>query len=231
MKTDINEFKKHLNSESLSSGVLRSYLPEIYSLMKYREVNMWHHGETTFEHVKNVLVNIESLLSFNFIKEIELKDRILHYMESPTDEKSLYSRKEIFLLGTILHDIGKKDTYIKKDDNTTGFPNHEKVGKKSAKEILKRLKLVQSDIKLILDLIEFHASFNYLSSSLFKKPTDIHMRYIQDLISKLGENVFEISLLCFADFLSGATKDNIPELYSFQESMLKEIINLTSSMK
>jgi len=224
METYIRDLRSKLNAKMLVNGELKSYFPEVYELKKFKEINQWHRGETTFEHTWEVLNNVEEITKFKFVQDVDLKGKLINHIEDCNSSDGLFSRKELVVIGTILHDIGKMNTFVVKEDLTTGFPNHETEGVDIAKGITERIHLTPSDSDLVLSLVKYHASFNYLSTSIQDDTKEEKARKTNDLMLKIYNHAFEVALLNYADFLTSATKENNPELFLYQKDYLKNVL-------
>jgi len=108
------------------------------------------------------------------------------------------STDPIVRLATLLHDIGKPNTF-KRQNGTITFYNHEIVGSRIANSISKRLKLSRRDRERIFTLVRFHM-FHY-------QPHDTDAA-IRRFMRKVGlENIDDILDLREGDRLgSGARK-------------------------
>lgn len=102
---------------------------------------------------------------------------------------------------TLLHDIGKVDTYkIAKDGNVT-FYNHEVVGANIAKQICRRFNLSNDQTNKIYRLIRWH---------MFTINEDQTDASIRRFIKNVGlENVDDLMALRVGDRLGGGTKNAV----------------------
>ncbi len=228
----MNYFKKiEITAMALANESLKDIFPEIYELKKLIERNVWHRGETTFEHIVEVIENLEKLLPLEFIRDKKLKSKLLkRFISFMPKGAQKYNRKELLLLGALLHDIGKLQTYIINDDNTIRFPEHEEKGVEFAVNIAIRLEIKEQELSLIKDLVKYHAKPNYLSTSVRSKTPEEQTSAMRELIFFLGENAFEISLLALADFETSNTKHSDPDLFEFQQCYLTQFVLLASQL-
>lgn len=131
-----------VNNNKLFDEMIDILFPDILFLKTIFEINGWH-NETTYEHTRNVFVNLNHF--FDNSPHINVDQEILYYL-------------------AIYHDFGKSSTIIRNSDNTTSFPGHEKTSLSALpqEELIRRLgekryvslrELVEkhSDIHKILD--------------------------------------------------------------------------------
>lgn len=95
----------------------------------------------------------------------------------------------------LLHDVGKPDsmTMDKKDNNLVHFYGHAKVGSLMVPEIMKRLKMDNKTIKLVIRLVECHDD---RTASGEMSPASVRWS-----VHKIGKDIYEQYLqLAYADF-------------------------------
>ncbi len=80
--------------------------------------------------------------------------------------------QKILRWATLLHDIAKVDTVIRKDDGTLGFYGHDRLGGEIAYEFLKDLRYSNTFCKRVKRIIEMHMRPHFLGDS----PTDKALR-------------------------------------------------------
>ncbi len=80
--------------------------------------------------------------------------------------------QRILRWATLLHDIAKVDTVIRKDDGTLGFYGHDKLGGEIAYEFLKSLRYSNTFCKRVKRIIEMHMRPHFLGDN----PTDKALR-------------------------------------------------------
>ncbi len=148
---------RHTGLVELSqSGILKLIIPEIENLKSVPQPNQYHKEGDVFTHTYLAL-------------------------------KSLSRESSLTLCwATLLHDIGKPDTIIRKSDKII-FHNHAQKSAQITESILRRLKFSLSDIKAITFLVENHMRIFQVDkmrpSKRFRFLTSL---YIDDLI-KLTE--------------------------------------------
>jgi putative nucleotidyltransferase with HDIG domain len=124
------------------------------------------------------------------------------------------SKNPITRLATLLHDIGKADTYRK--DKKTGlitFYNHEVVGKNIAQKIANRLKLSKKESSKLVTLVAMH------QFSISEKLTD---KAIKRFIRQIGqENIEDILDLRTGDRLGSGAKKTSWRFELFKKRMIE----------
>jgi UTP:GlnB (protein PII) uridylyltransferase len=160
-------------------------VPELYELSSVVENNEGHDHDDVFNHTVHVLGELVEL-----IKDYEgrlgqlLGQRVVKY-----------TRKDLLMLATMLHDIAKKETLVKNADGRTSAEGHEKAGMRKAQVILQRFDLSAPEAEIVLEIIGFHGELHLLSekgSALTKSDTD-------DFRRKHAKLLPELLLLCMAD--------------------------------
>lgn len=108
------------------------------------------------------------------------------------------SKDPLVLLASLIHDIGKKDTFRKDDRGNVTFYGHETVGARLAKEIGKRLRLSSKQIDKLYSLIRWHMF------TVSEHQTDSAIRRF---IRNVGvENIDDMMAVRVGDRLGGGTQ-------------------------
>lgn len=138
-----DEMTKILMSKGARKGVeqlakygLSKYLfPELNDMFACEQNNRWH-IEDVGHHALSVMENVSVFSNTMHI----------------TDEKT----KEILLWAALLHDAGKVEAKIVKENGEDGFYGHSAISEKIAKDICERLHFSNSDKDRIVDLVANH---------------------------------------------------------------------------
>ncbi|MBI2103460.1 HD domain-containing protein [Candidatus Woesebacteria bacterium] len=134
---------------------------------------------------------------------------------------SLYSLKAvaeknsdpIVRLATLIHDIGKPQTYKKLDNGTITFYNHEVVGARMAKQIAERLRLSSKDSEKLWRLVRYH------QFTVNENQTDSALRRF---IRHVGiENVSDMLDLRVGDRLGGGARETSWRLEEFKKRLVE----------
>lgn len=139
---------------------------------------------------------------FGIVQEGPKHDRIYDIGEHCfLSLKHCPSNDPLVKFATLLHDIGKVDTYkIAKDGNVT-FYNHEVVGAHIAKQICKRFNLSNDQTNKVFNLVRWH---------MFTINEDQTDASIRRFIKNVGlENVDDMMALRVGDRLGGGTKNAV----------------------
>ena len=121
-----------------------------------------------------------------------------HYIRS-LDYAAQKNFNKYVRLAALFHDIGKPKTKRGKGLEAT-FYSHETEGAKMTKQILKRLKLSEKDVKKITKLVRYHLFYYH--------PDEVGQSSVRKLVRNVGlENIDELIQLRMADRIgSGCPK-------------------------
>lgn len=124
------------------------------------------------------------------------------------------SRDPVVRLATLLHDIGKPETYKENDQEIT-FYNHEVLGARTASKIAKRLRLAKKDVQRIFILVRYH---------MFYYQPEQSDASIRRFIKKVGlENIDDILDLREGDRLGSGAKKTSWRLEEFKERIIEQL--------
>ena len=199
--------------ENLKSGELERELPEFYELKTVIENNPWHDNESTFVHTLAVLEELQKIISGN------LDQKLINDLDQNIDT---HTRKELLFLATVFHDLGKKETIIKKDVYSF-FPKHEEVSVTKAGEILKKIELTGKEVAFVLNIIKNHTAVHSIVS---EDNPNIHAQFLE-LKSMNKEYFSELILMVWADTSSGQLKETEPKNFRFRVGYYKKQLGLS----
>jgi poly(A) polymerase/tRNA nucleotidyltransferase (CCA-adding enzyme) len=124
------------------------------------------------------------------------------------------SSDPVVRLATLIHDIGKPETYEEKDQEIT-FYNHEVLGSRIASKIAKRLRLAKKDVQRIFILVRYH---------MFYYQPEQSDASIRRFIKKVGlENIDDILDLREGDRLGSGAKKTSWRLEEFKERIIEQL--------
>lgn len=107
------------------------------------------------------------------------------------------SRLAFLKLATLLHDLGKPQTWeIESESGRHRFIKHDEIGAQMAQKILKKLKYSKNQIKYVTKLIRYHIYPSHLLKS------DVTEKALLRMFRRLEEDTIDIILLAKADRLS-----------------------------
>lgn len=201
-----------INIEKLRENQFEKELPEFYELKKVIENNDWHKNDSVFNHTLAVLEHLEKILE-------NTKYKITSYLNKKVDN---YKRKDLLFLGALFHDIGKKETMVKKG-KWAEYPRdkHEKYGSVKTKNILKRMDLSENEKSIVIQIVRCHGDMHYITDIENKKLKEQYKNFKFD-----NSNIFlELILLGMVDTLGSQVKENKPGEFKFRIDFYKKVIH------
>lgn len=127
--------------------------------------------------------------------------------------KECKSTDPITRFATLIHDIGKPQTYKKTDSGVITFYNHEIISTKIAINIANRLKFSRLESSKFIKLVRYH------QFTVDEKQTDSAIRRF---IKKVGlENIEDMLHLRVADRLGGGAKETSWRLEEFKKRLIE----------
>ena len=198
---------KDISIEKIKNGDFKDDIPEFYELKNVFENNLWHY-ETTFDHTLMVLEEYEKFVQNNKIGYLD--EKIGHY-----------SKRELFQIAILLHDISKKETIVIAEDQTTSFPNHEEEGGKKAKNILDNFDISQAEKKFIVSVISNHGKPHIILGD-----RDNCDSKLNELKNEISEIYRETLILAMVDTMGSKLKQNDQEEYNFRINKYRSILGI-----
>jgi putative nucleotidyltransferase with HDIG domain len=127
--------------------------------------------------------------------------------------KNCKSTDPIVRFATLIHDIGKPQTYKKIPNGTITFYNHEVVSTKIARRISERLKLSKKQSEKLITLVRYH------QFTVDERQTD---KAIRRFIRKVGKEYIKDMLdLRVGDRLGGGAKETSWRLEEFKKRLIE----------
>lgn len=204
-----------INSDSLEKKEYIETLPEYYALAAVTENGSWHNHQNTLHHVTSVFKNLELLLRFEN-KTDRQKKSVKAYLSTMVGTKT---RKEILIVATLLHDIGKVDTLLQRLDGSSSCPGHELVGAARVKNFTSRFGLNDRDESYVERIVRYHG-FIYQTMELIdangKKD-----KYFAIFTDTVGDIALELVLLMHADLLGSDLKTLNKKGFDFRVQLLE----------
>lgn len=203
-----------LTSERLKSGAFKDTLPEYYNLAVAVENNSWHKDQNVFDHCISVLAALEKIL------EQQRKDQPwLQAFLNQTHGK--YTRQQLLIIATVLHDIAKPQTLIINADGSTSCPGHERIGSCRVPDFSERFTLDKRGEQQIRHIVRDH-DFPSTIVSLIRARGNVHLycRYLREFAPY---TYTELLLLEQADMLgcNAAPHDEVEHRIKITEAMLR----------
>jgi len=130
--------------------------------------------------------------------------------------------KPLVRLAALLHDIGKVQTRKMSDEGDYSFYNHEVIGAKIAKRMMRRLKFSNSDIEVVCNLILNH---------MFHYTDDWSDGAVRRFMRKVGvENIPDLFDLREADRIGNGTRMGLPEPIKKLQDRIDAIIEAENAI-
>jgi len=125
-------------------------------------------------------------------------------------------------LAALLHDIGKVSTKKAGPDGDCTFYNHEVVGAKMTRRIMKRLKFSNSDIEIVNNLVLNH---------MFHYTDDWSDGAVRRFMRKVGvENIQDLFILREADRVGNGTRMGLPEPIKKLQDRIDRVIEAENAI-
>lgn len=177
--------------------MIAEYFPSILSFTDIFEQNEWH-NETTYEHIRNVFINLNNFLVAN--PNINIDHEVLYYM-------ALY------------HDIGKSST-IKMNSNITSFPGHEIVSSDTLPREELTFVLGEKRFAFLRNIIKKHGDIH----KILDNKSD-HLELLQKYKNQ-NKNIFlENLIFTLCDIKDSHLVKTNKEEYSSRINILENCIN------
>lgn len=123
------------------------------------------------------------------------------------------SKDPVTLFATLIHDIGKPQTYKKLESGTITFYNHEMVSTKIAENLAERLRFSRKETDKLIKLVRWH------QFTVDENQTDTAIRRI---LRNVGlENMEDMLALRVADRLGGGARETSWRLEEFKRRLIE----------
>lgn len=167
-----------------------SYMKKLYDLGLLSQIFL-----LDFPFFQEKDLALHSLKTYKKIEEIIVTKEFFGQFEKEWDEYfSLPHSKGILKLVGLFHDVGKPLTKKENEDGEVHFYEHETIGTKIVKKLLKDLRFSNDDIRRITKLIFTHMRLHLLASAPIS--TD---RAIRRFFHDLEEEAFGLMIFTYAD--------------------------------
>lgn len=127
--------------------------------------------------------------------------------------KSCKSSDPLVRFGTLIHDIGKPQTYKKLESGVITFYNHEVISTKIARNIADRLRLSNKESEKLITLVRRH------QFTVDERQTDSAIRRFIRNVGK--ENIADMLELRVADRLGGGARETSWRLEEFKRRLIE----------
>ena len=196
--------------DRIKNKEFKDVIPELYELEGVIENNLWHTNDSVFDHIISVVTELEDVIE-------RANENIKDYLGEKIDN---YTKKEILFLGSIFHDIAKKETFIKEGD-ATKCTGHEEKGGEKVKDIIKRFDLSEREQGLVIQTVKNHGVIH----EILNNPDEDIEKQVDDFKEEHPDIFLETALLAMADLLGSQLKNNSPKEFEFRKEFLNNIIS------
>jgi len=198
-----------ISIKKIKDTKLSKRLPELYQLKKIVENSDWHNQETVFDHILTILRELNKIIKNS-------SSKIKNYLNQKVDN---YTRENLLFLAALFHDIGKKET-LRKNNNHTSCPNHEKISFYKTKQILNRFDLSNKEKAIITKIIKNHGLIHLIINPENNKLDQEYKKFR----SKYSEIFLELILLAIADTAGSYLQNTKPDEFKFRISFYNNIL-------
>ena len=209
-----------ISSKSLRNKKYIDVFPEYYDLEKITENSLWHNNQNVFDHVLKVFNSLENILLFKDFNKIK-KGILNKYF---TRKIGRLTRKDVLVVATLLHDIAKIDTLVKRPDGTSYCPGHDLIAAGRVKMFSKRFGLNSNDEYYVERIVRYHGFISeILNLIISNKNNKIYMNILGDTV---GDIEIELILLMQADLLGSDLKMNDKKGFNDRVKILSWMFNI-----
>jgi len=222
-----------INVQTITAHALKSceyadVFPEYYELANVIENGQWHDNQNVLDHVIAVFAGLEKVLEFDGDERASSQKNFVEtYLSKSIGTKT---RREILKVATLLHDIAKVDTLVKRPDGTANCPGHELIGAARVKNFAERFDLSKNDEEYVERIVRYHGFISeMLGAILATGATEKYLRLFKETV---GDVALELVLLMHADLLGSdlarTDKKAFDDRIQVLDWMVEFIINLDS---
>jgi hypothetical protein len=206
---DVNMF----SYEDLKTGKYEKELSELYKLKNYVEHDLpFHNKQSAFDHTIKVFKGLKELLKLDFIVDVQRRNKIIEQLNKKVDR---FTRKELLIQSSLLHDIGKSETFD---------VDHVVVSAGMIKNFKERFGWSEKDIVFVESLVKNHLAITDLIDKIWKESAKKE-NFIRKIKEIAGDIYLEELLLVWADTIGLDLKRNDPDYFNSRERICKELIN------
>lgn len=188
---------KKITAQALRSKEYIEFFPEYYELESAVENGPWHDNQNVLDHVIAVFAGLEKVLELDGDGRASAQKIFIEtYLSESIGTKT---RREILKVATLLHDIAKVDTLVKRPDGTANCPGHELIGAARVKNFADRFDLSKNDEEYVERIVRYHGFISeILGAILVTGATEKYLRLFKETV---GDVALELVLLMHADLL------------------------------
>jgi hypothetical protein len=184
-----------ITSKSLEEKKYLDVFPEYYKLAAVTENSLWHNNQNVLDHVIDVFAGLKTVLQFEDLK-IDQVSKLKKYLSEIIGRKT---RQDILKVATLLHDIAKTDTLVKRPDGTVGCPGHELIAAGRVKKFAERFELDKADEAYVERIVRYHGFISEILNLIIANGN--RKKYLTIFKETVDDVAVELTLLMHADLL------------------------------
>ena len=197
------------NIDYLSLAECDVLVKHLFPLKDVVENNDWHIHESVYDHTFRVMLNLLQLLD-------DVPKLISEYLTQKVGNRS---KENLLLISTLLHDIGKKDTYVSNGEKTQ-TPLHEQQSAVDSLQIADELFLTQGEMAFLYDVIAAHGEF---SDIIDPNRSNYEERLIL-FREQMADRFLSLALLGLADLLGSQWEQSNPTDFLIRKDRCVKIL-------
>ncbi len=215
---NIEEF----SSEKLNSGFYQDLLPDIYNLKQVVENGPWHLKQDVFSHTVRVVAEMELILSGSSVLS-DLSEEVRVRVEERLNQKiDNLTIRQLLIIVSLMHDIGKDVTIIYLPDGSAKCPGHEAEGARRVAQYQQKLSLTSDQTAFVLAMVRDH-DYGHQAAEL--SLTEGVESALQRLNTQRPEVFDDLVLFTIADMRgSDLAKSNLSEFEQRQKNLIEFLI-------
>lgn len=206
-----------ITSEKLKKGKYKSVLPEYYALKSVTENNPWHLRQKVFDHVVAVFAGLEKVLELNFLKT-NTRNKIQNHLGKKVGK---FTRKELLIVATLLHDIAKNKAVITDPSGNTKSPGHEIIGSIIVEAFSSRFILDKRGEVFVKRIVQYHGFVNDILTLILDKKQKNFFRIFKEAV---GDISLELLLFMYADILGSNLKKLSPKEFAVRLNLITNLL-------
>lgn len=138
-----------------------------------------HNNESVYNHSLKIFKNFQKTLNFNFIKSRRCRQKAEDYFSQKIGK---WKRAELFLIASLLHDLGKVKNLVGSKNGITRPIEHELISASLARKILKRFKYGNDEIIYVLNIVKLHSGYTFSFLNLL---SELSKNQLQDALGSI----------------------------------------------
>ncbi|MBU0998241.1 HD domain-containing protein [Patescibacteria group bacterium] len=211
-----------LTSKNIKAGQFKNDLPEIYDLKEVVEDNGWHKKQDVFTHTLAALKQLEIILDLKTFSS-QKKDFLKKHLKEKIGN---YTRKDLLIVSTLLHDIAKPITAMKDKTGIVRCPGHEFFGSVMVESFSSRLGLSKKDEEYVKRMVFYHGFIVEVLNQIMSKENKNY--YLNSYKKAVGDIYYDLLLLFYSDLLGSNLKELNPKEYKIRKNLILDFLQSNS---